>query len=76
MDELFELLCLKQSNKIKIDVPIVLIGKEYWKTVLNFQTAVEMGTVSQEAVDSLFYTDDVEEAFQYITRCVLALRNQ
>jgi len=76
MDELFELLILKQTNKIKIDVPIVLIGKDYWKTVINFESAVEMGTISPKAVESLFYTDDVEEAFNYVTKAVLALRSK
>ena len=31
MDELFELLTLKQTGKIKVDIPVVLFGKSYWQ---------------------------------------------
>lgn len=39
LDELFEVLTLKQTNKIKLDVPIVLLGVKYWKSVLNFDVS-------------------------------------
>lgn len=37
LDELFEVLTLKQTRKIKLDVPIVLLGSNYWRTVVNWQ---------------------------------------
>ena len=37
MDELFELLTLKQTGKIERTFPIVLFGKQYWKDVLNWK---------------------------------------
>lgn len=37
LDELFEVLTLKQTNKVKLDVPVVLLGEKYWRTVINFE---------------------------------------
>jgi len=39
LDELFEVLTLKQTGKIKLDVPVVLLGEKYWKSVLNFEVS-------------------------------------
>ena len=38
-DELFELLTLKQTGKVPQDLPIVLLGKEFWTTVVNWQAS-------------------------------------
>eukprot|EP00300_Choanocystis_sp_HF-7_P030027 c38773_g1_i1.p1 GENE.c38773_g1_i1~~c38773_g1_i1.p1 ORF type:complete len:351 (-),score=91.83 c38773_g1_i1:62-1114(-) len=76
MDMLFEFLTLKQTGKIKIDVPVVLFGKSYWNEVFNFEALVEFGTISQADLDSLFFTDDVQEAFSYITKRVVELQDR
>lgn len=36
-DELFEVLTLKQTGKIQKDLPVVLFGKEFWTTVVNWE---------------------------------------
>lgn len=66
LDELFELLTLRQTKKVP-DLPIVLIGSHYWKTIINWQAMADMGTISQKEVDSLCFADDVETAFNFIT---------
>jgi uncharacterized protein (TIGR00730 family) len=70
MDELFEILTLVQTGKLS-PMPIVLLGASYWKTVINFQALADFGTISQSDVDKLFFTDDVEVAFNYLTEKVL-----
>jgi len=65
MDELFEVLTLMQTGK-KEKIPIVLFGKKYWKDVVNWQALVDYGTIKQGDVDQLFFTDDVDKAFNYI----------
>eukprot|EP00299_Pterocystis_sp_00344_P011911 c5632_g1_i1.p1 GENE.c5632_g1_i1~~c5632_g1_i1.p1 ORF type:complete len:313 (-),score=59.43 c5632_g1_i1:68-961(-) len=75
MDELFELLALKQAKKIKMDIPIVLFGTKYWRDVLKLEAAVKYGTVSRRAYESLLYTDDVNEAFEFLTTRIVALRD-
>ena len=36
-DELFEILTLMQTGKIKRNLPVILFGEEYWSQVLNFE---------------------------------------
>lgn len=47
LDELFELLTLKQTGKIKRPIPVVLFGKTYWSQVLNLQKMADFGMISQ-----------------------------
>lgn len=75
MDELFELLTLKQTGKIKVDIPVVLFGKSYWQDVINFENLVKYGTIGQKDLDSLFFTDSVDEAYTYVTQKILELRD-
>eukprot|EP00759_Apiculatamorpha_spiralis_P038129 PhF_6_TR37565/c0_g3_i1/m.55664/K06966/K06966; uncharacterized protein len=68
-DELFEMLTLKQTGKVR-KIPIVLFDTAYWRTVINWQAMVDLGTISQEDVDEMCFTDDVEVAFQFITNII------
>eukprot|EP00300_Choanocystis_sp_HF-7_P027343 c32437_g1_i1.p1 GENE.c32437_g1_i1~~c32437_g1_i1.p1 ORF type:complete len:334 (+),score=70.46 c32437_g1_i1:39-1040(+) len=74
MDELFEVMTLKETGKIKIDMPVVLLGKQYWNKVLNLEAAVKYGTIKRSAYETLFFTDSVDEAFEFVTRRILELR--
>ncbi|KAH9600829.1 LOG family [Trypanosoma melophagium] len=65
MDEMFELLTLRQTKKVP-ELPIVLLCRKFWKTVVNWQALVEFGTVSQEEVDSLCFADTADEAMRFI----------
>eukprot|EP01065_Artemidia_motanka_P039945 TRINITY_DN4934_c1_g1_i2.p1 TRINITY_DN4934_c1_g1~~TRINITY_DN4934_c1_g1_i2.p1 ORF type:complete len:384 (+),score=180.20 TRINITY_DN4934_c1_g1_i2:71-1222(+) len=69
-DELFESVTLKQTGK-KPPFPIVLIGKEYWRTAINWTMMAERGVISGAEVDSMLFTDDVDEAFDHITRNIV-----
>lgn len=71
MDELFELMTLKQTGKLP-DLPIVLFGSNYWKTIVNWQAIADFGTISQKEVDDLFFADTAKEAFDYISANLLA----
>jgi uncharacterized protein (TIGR00730 family) len=66
LDELFELLTLRQTGKLA-DIPIVLIGSHFWRTIINWQALADFGTVSQAETDRLFITDDAQSAFEHIT---------
>lgn len=72
MDELFEALTLMQTGKIN-RMPIVLFGEKYWNDVVNWQTMVDYGTISQSDVDQLFFTDSVDEAYKYIVDSLTAV---
>ncbi len=67
LDEMLEVLTLRQTGKIDRPLPIVLFGAEYWKKVVNFEALVEHGTVSKDDLALLWPTDSVDEAFDYFT---------
>jgi uncharacterized protein (TIGR00730 family) len=67
-DELFEILTLVQTRKIRKRLPIVLFGKDFWNEVVNFEALVRHGTISPEDLKLFFLTDSVDEAFQHITQ--------
>lgn len=66
LDELFELLTLLQTHKIRKHLPIVLFGKEYWSEVINFDALVKFGNIDARDLDLFFQTDSVDEAYQYL----------
>ena len=67
LDELFELLTLVQTNKIRKHMPIVLFGSRYWADVIDFKALARYGSISPEDIDLFFRTDSVDEAFDFIT---------
>jgi hypothetical protein len=67
LDELFELLTLVQTFKIKKKIAFVLYGVDYWSRVLQFEPMVECGTVSAKDLDLLFKTDSIDDAFDHVT---------
>lgn len=67
MDELFEVLTLKQTGKVQHDLPVVLLGATYWKTIINWEAIVNYGVVARKDYEDLFFTDSVDEAFDYVT---------
>merc|ERR1719428_1028554 len=74
-DELFELLTLRQTGKIKRKVPIVLIGKKFWQDCINWQAFVDYGMISESDKEQLRFSDSAEEAFQHLTSGIEALEN-
>ena len=68
LDEFFETVTLRQTCKLEHPVPVVLYGTEYWKEVLGFDAMVKWGTISPQDVELLHFTDDPEDAFDYVTR--------
>ena len=67
LDEFLEVVTLIQTLKIRKKVAIVLYGTEYWNRVLNFESMVELGTVSAQDLSLYHRTDSVDDAFEYIT---------
>lgn len=66
-DELFELLTLVQTHKVK-EVPIILFGKSFWKNLINFDYFVECGLIAKKDLDLFKYVDTADEAFKYLIR--------
>jgi hypothetical protein len=66
LDEFFEALTLRQTQKINKPMPTVLFGTGYWNDIFNPQKMVEWGTISEKDLDMFIIIDDIEEAFQYL----------
>ena len=64
-DELFELLTLVQTGKMK-PIPILLFGKEFWTRVVNFEAIAEEGTISKKDLDLFRWCETAEEAWAYL----------
>jgi predicted Rossmann-fold nucleotide-binding protein len=49
-------------------VPIVLVGKDYWKGMVKWikKTMLEDGKISEEDLDLFKLVDGAEEAMEYI----------
>jgi len=68
LDELFEILTLVQTRKMRKRMPIVLFGTKFWDEVVDFSALVRYGTISPGDVDLFHRTDSVDEAYALITR--------
>jgi uncharacterized protein (TIGR00730 family) len=66
LDELFEILTLLQTRKIRKHLPVVLYGSEFWDKVINFEALVEVGTISADDLKLIHRTDSVEDAYDFI----------
>jgi len=67
LDELFEVLTLVQTRKIRKHLPIVLFDKAFWSATVNFDALVANHTIAEKDLDLFLITDSVDEAFDHIT---------
>ncbi len=65
LDELFEILTLIQTMKSP-SIPIVLLGKEYWQRVVDFEFLKEEDVISANDLDMVTYANSAEEAWEKI----------
>ncbi len=64
-DELFETLTLIQTRKID-PVPVVLVGKAYWKRAFDVDFLVDEGVIAQEDRDLFWYAESAAETWSSI----------
>lgn len=65
LDELFETLTLLQTGKTD-KVVVVLVGREFWERLINWQLLVECGLISQHDLDLFHYAETAQEAWDII----------
>jgi uncharacterized protein (TIGR00730 family) len=70
VDELSEILTLKQTGRIQQPMPIVLIGKKFWNSAINFNYFFERKVIDKEDLNLFLITDYIDQAFTFIS-CVL-----
>jgi uncharacterized protein (TIGR00730 family) len=65
LDEMFELLTLVQTGKMK-RIPILLFGADYWRRVVNFDELAAEGVINPEDIDLLTPVETADEAWDHI----------
>ena len=67
LDELFQLLTLLQTRKMRKHLPVVLFGSAYWGEVVNFDALIRHGMIDPMDIQLFHVTDSVDDAFEYVT---------
>ncbi|MFL6861989.1 MAG: LOG family protein [Allosphingosinicella sp.] len=65
-DEMFELLTLIQTGKVK-PMPIVLFGREFWERVVNWEALAEEGVINPDDLHLFRFVETAEEAWAYVS---------
>jgi len=66
LDELFELLTLVQTGKIKKPLLILLYGESYWKDIIHFRGLIEAGMISEADLSLFSYVNNPKAAFEFL----------
>jgi uncharacterized protein (TIGR00730 family) len=72
LDELFEVLTLIQTHKIK-PIPVLLFSREYWERIIDFQAMVDEGVVSPADIEIFRYVETADEAWEVLKPVIEAV---
>jgi uncharacterized protein (TIGR00730 family) len=67
MDELFEILTLKQTGKSP-PIPVILFDESYWRSVVNFEALAEHGMISERDLRIVTFADTPQAAWDAFRR--------
>ena len=62
MDELFEVMTLQQTGKVRRR-PILLFGRDFWSRLVDFDLLIETGMISPDDIGLFQYVETAEEAW-------------
>ena len=65
LDELFEILTLQQTKNIAAH-PVIMVGRDFWKKLINFEFLAEAGLISNEDLERIHFVDDAEDALKFV----------
>ncbi len=66
MDELFEVLTLKQTGKLKKQLPLILYGQSFWERVINWNVLAHYGLIHAEDQQLFVYCNTPDEVMTYL----------
>ena len=64
-DELFEVLTLVQTRKIK-PIPVVLVGETYWRRAVDMDFLVDEGVIEPEDRDLFWFAETAQDIWNGI----------
>jgi uncharacterized protein (TIGR00730 family) len=73
MDELFELLTLRQTGKMTKPMPVVLFDSKFWNTTINFKNFVDTKLISARDLDMFTMVDTPEQAWDALLKAGLSI---
>jgi uncharacterized protein (TIGR00730 family) len=73
MDELFEILTLRQTGKMDDHLPVVLYDSKFWSAAVNFQHLVDAGMVNAADLNLFGFADSPREAWDALLQRGLKL---
>ena len=65
MDELFETVTLIQTKRMA-PIPLILFGKDFWHSIINFKALADFGTIAPEDMDLFHFAETAEEAWKIV----------
>jgi uncharacterized protein (TIGR00730 family) len=65
-DELFEILTLRQTSKAP-DIPIAMVDRDYWASVVNFKKLQEHGMISERDLSLFSFVETPDEIWSTIS---------
>ncbi len=65
LDEMFEALTLIQTERMD-KVPFLLFGESFWRSIINWETLADAGTISAEDLDLFQFVETAQEALDII----------
>ena len=71
LDELFEILNLKQAHKTPA-MPVILFSRDYWKNIVDFEALAGLGTIDASDLALFEIVDSAEEGWQAMLELGLA----
>ena len=63
MDELFEILTLRQTGKMTKPLPVILFDSKFWNTAVNFQHFAEEGVIGGKDLGLFGFADSPRQAW-------------
>ena len=65
-DELFEVWTLVKTSKTRGRVPLILFGKKFWNSAVNFKALLDADVVVEDDLKLITFVDSVDEAYDKI----------
>ncbi len=66
MDELFEILTLIQTEKIRKKLALIIYDEKYWKSIINFDNLIYEGVISESDLRLFHFCNNIDDAFTIV----------